>query len=1485
MSTPASRIMDLIRQHREGSPDLGGVQTSGPIEEVRPGYLSAQDAGIGGMALAPEQPQISPEFEERKNRIMDILRQNRGQVQEVEVPGGMQQPGVDDEPLLEDQWDATKASLTASPYERQREYLGSMGVNIPSPSPGQDLNKSWISEYGKAAREDFYTSLEVAKTAFMSDEEKKKSDLPFFLKDPVMALGLGGLGMAFSWLSPAIRIEANARKAGTVLVTEAGKMDMPFHGTAPSEMYPELDEQEKEQYGERMNLEGPLERDALDPSRYAAVGRHYYAGEEQESVFDKEWSVPSIASLVSAWDSPRFQREFDRIGRFEPGEGPSTGSVMADTILDFTPGLADLGAGKLLNIMKRASQMNKLQRKKFLTKEIGSDNSAFFMDVPEDIWKIEDAQNTGGILATKFEEPSARGILAAEFGPLGTRTVQDVLPNLRGLAGGRQGGLMEKLRAQDKMGGRISDLELPESKLSDFESQLAELRSGAKGVEELTGVAEPPPNIKAIINKTVNRTPSEESFVNNWIHETRDRLSRLTPEEQIRVDVRRASIEAQTKSGILSVNFGPNKYQRGRSFEYDFGKDLELSNEINRRTKGGPADLLAGEQVGVPPLDFLPIEEATWNAGGRLKALRMNKARKEIEEEIASGLKEEESIRQNTTEVTKILTTRKSQINRADKVQDENAKINQSVPREVTPEDMDKLYKKADGVFGGRNVFWGNRNGTALNPDGTPMVSETTGINPKQVEIPGRPGEWEMQSENVRMVEHPSVVQSMGMGPDGPYTYQQYKALEEAIDTIKKTQDDTTVWFKHSVEKKYTGEGRGFQNKIVDPAQGWGSPIHHSLRVVDRNVISQGMIKMAQISPDSKEIATSLMKIRRQYMLRTGIIQDDLNKLFNGMSESERFQVQNVMETGTSSGRKKIDNAAIELRSLYDSLAAEASYLGLRVWDMKMGYRPFRRKKDYIPTRIKPKYLKGKGAKELKKYQEKTFAKENPELSPEEVQAYIAENFNNTEKLGHKVSHLNFSNKGAIPEHMKIKDPHIIAKEYADDVIRKLEAIHEFGIDKNGSHPKLRNLLARIARDNPDDINYVSRMAKAELGIDMHRAFTYKWANLLKMIATFRFLTPHSGVLNTTQTIAGAPLSGSVEAYAKALKTVAGDKKGSASLAMRAGAVTDRALNDVMEKLFGTMSWATWWSKKVTKIPQTEYWNRVLAYHTGREYLEELTMELMEISSRINKGGKLARKKAQQEMTIVRRRIEELTVNPDDIISNNGILKERQLMDAGYEFNIQVNFSADPMRNPLVASHPFAGIFYQFRNFPAHRARQLNRELGDYIRRTVNSKTRNPAEFRKMIGQFTKFGSTTAAAGAIIWTDDYLIQLGSYLDSGVMEGRWNWNKDQESVAQHFTELSMASSMGMYYNLIAAARYGDPWNLIGGAPGSLVRETKDLYKEVTEGDFREAMRAIRGNIPGYQRYVRPYDPQTATKARLPKGPKTGPLPKRLREYSR
>ena len=178
------------------------------------------------------------------------------------------------------------------------------------------------------------------------------------------------------------------------------------------------------------------------------------------------------------------------------------------------------------------------------------------------------------------------------------------------------------------------------------------------------------------------------------------------------------------------------------------------------------------------------------------------------------------------------------------------------------------------------------------------------------------------------------------------------------------------------------------------------------------------------------------------------------------------------------------------------------------------------------------------------------------------------------------------------------------------------------------------------------------------------------------------------------------------------------------------------------------------------------------------------------------------------------------------------------------------------MRNPTIAYSPVASAFYQFKNFPMHRARQINRELGKQFIRAAG-KDSNSEERKLALQTLLNFTVTTGAGGAIFITSDKMKQLGTYLYTGVIRDRWNWNPDEELTAARIGEMAIGSSMGMYYGLIAAARYDLP-EVFVGPPLSLYREIEKtvgrVHKGVTRGQWDDVLRAFETQVPVLGKYA-------------------------------
>ena len=363
-----------------------------------------------------------------------------------------------------------------------------------------------------------------------------------------------------------------------------------------------------------------------------------------------------------------------------------------------------------------------------------------------------------------------------------------------------------------------------------------------------------------------------------------------------------------------------------------------------------------------------------------------------------------------------------------------------------------------------------------------------------------------------------------------------------------------------------------------------------------------------------------------------------------------------------------------ETRSILNEIGDTAVSSGMYTYDPKLeGFRKFALQSDYLPTVVKDEFRKKGQLNRLREQMVKSYVGANEGVDESFANLKVAQLMHNHNSFvsgwGGRTSTLNFTDGKMIPEHYKVKNIEILVGKAINDSVPRIEAAHMFGIDAIGQHPKLQNMYkdirgelagvgkAQYAKITTEQIDQFSRegvnsqMKMIENLMEfqlneksMQRTFLWSAADFVKMIASLRFLSPHSGIANMTQTVMGVPIQGNAKALYNGMREVF-SVKGTAkarSDAMRAGVIFDAAMNDLMIRHFGGNRIGLLFGKYFTFIPKTEEFNRIIAYHSGRDYIQQLAFDLR----RARQGNKV------DKIRIIERRMQDLTIDPGSIASD-----------------------------------------------------------------------------------------------------------------------------------------------------------------------------------------------------------------------------------------
>lgn len=181
-------------------------------------------------------------------------------------------------------------------------------------------------------------------------------------------------------------------------------------------------------------------------------------------------------------------------------------------------------------------------------------------------------------------------------------------------------------------------------------------------------------------------------------------------------------------------------------------------------------------------------------------------------------------------------------------------------------------------------------------------------------------------------------------------------------------------------------------------------------------------------------------------------------------------------------------------------------------------------------------------------------------------------------------------------------------------------------------------------------------------------------------------------IVNMGQTITNVPIAGSFPALFYGLRQVF--RQDAVVEALRTGSVLSRVINDSVSYSSGSTEIA---SKLLQKsgFGWTELFNRVVSTHSGMQYFRET-------------ARRLAKK---PEDSFLKKQIQELGGNVDDILRAGGEVTENQVLRAGQIFSERTQFLNDPASLPAFASSDWGKVLFQFKNFAYNQSILIKEEM------------------------------------------------------------------------------------------------------------------------------------------------------------------------------
>ena len=672
------------------------------------------------------------------------------------------------------------------------------------------------------------------------------------------------------------------------------------------------------------------------------------------------------------------------------------------------------------------------------------------------------------------------------------------------------------------------------------------------------------------------------------------------------------------------------------------------------------------------------------------------------------------------------------------------------------------------------------------------------------------------------------------------------RMTREELDVAK----DSMSMFSQMPPKLQEDISRDGVKAILDASDMYKKP---SMVQDLRSQFTKGIDRsVADSSPKAREMVDFIQETYKQGELRGASRIANYEDYVRGLNSAEKKNLFEVLDGGAKPANPAVEAASVKVRGLLNEVAEEAKNSGLTVrrpsiekWQLKgttvgqktkgpwelldengeliekyktktkaeaawKAYkdRPFVGREDYVPRVVDMDALQKRKNEVIAHLintgqVSKTDAagkirslESRVELAKQQLNIFMKRN---SER---RYGHLQVAREIDLPKWAYSQDPDVVIPSYLEQSSMRLTEAARYG----KRDAALKKYIDDIAAEG-------GNAAQAQRMIDLmfrRTGYTPEMDRVVAKILDYQVLTKMtlSQVGQMGQFVNAVARTNAMSVLKNVYWRIA-DPKAAKDFYIRSGsAINQIRLRAIHEAVGGTKSAEKF--LRASGFMKMDGTSRNVASGAGRFYALHLAENL----------------KANPKSSFAMRRLQQLDIDPQDVIKNNFELTDEQLLRAGLKSEIDTNFRNRIIEIPEFASSSWGRLFFQFQSFSF----QQSKFIRDYIYKEIRAGNPLPAVYFLAAGQ---------VAGQAINTIRSLVR-GEDVEFNVLD---NW--------------MAAGTLGMFQLVSSMAQYGSP------PLGATVRSAENLAKFIgyaVTGDGMNALKSISKEVPLLKNWMFPREEQ-------------------------